>query len=159
MAYASLNVKRRTSGLIRLAVTGVRGAVAAKLAAAGASGVTNADLQLCWPGDGTARKVHGCMVIMAGDDYGYPIQRESDPVHAAADRYRFNPDAAIVAPAVSPGATNPPPAVTSAPAPAAPAPSDDIGAADTSESMKAAAAATPDPVPAKAKRGKGGKGK
>lgn len=139
--FTGLATKRRTVGLVAQAVTGIRGRVVALLTQGGTAGVTNDDLAKAWGGNGRTDKVAECLNILAGDKYGYPVQRLSHNISKGLDRYRFDPEAKVVAPAVAPDSA----ATASTPAPGVATP------------------ATPpvDPEPSKAKgrrARKGGKG-
>lgn len=153
-AYAPLGVRRRTVGLQRHATVGIRAAALAILAASGAEGAivggpvnVNGETKHepglidAWRHNGTAAKVAECMGIMAGDEYGYPIERLPHPVNRTFDRYRLTPGVAIPAPATTaPDTTNPPPAVTAKPTKAT--------KATKATSAKAKAKATPPAAPA-----------
>ena len=91
--FSPLGVRRKkTAGFVKSPDRGIRLDVVAMLAAAGAAGVSCDEVAGAWPaGRGTADKVSDCMGILAGDEYGYEVERLSHPVSRGEDRYRLRP--------------------------------------------------------------------
>lgn len=107
-AFKSLNVKRRTEGFVRHADKGIRAQVVALVAKGGSDGVTANEIERCWNGNATPAKIRGCMGILAGDDYGYAVERLIDPTNSGLDRYRFaTPEGSPKPLTVAPDATKP----------------------------------------------------
>lgn len=117
LTFSPLAMKRKTKGFIKHADRGIRAKVVAMLVASGSVGCSNDELsEGAWPtGQGTAKKVGECMNILAGDTYGYTVERAVDASNRGKDQYRLVLPDGYTIPARAPKSSK-----KSAPAPDAP---------------------------------------
>ena len=87
--FAKVSVRRSSKGLSTPVRGGIRKRVVDALLEAGENGLSTQQLSKLWPGNGSIRKVHGAMRILASDTHGYEIENLKHPTDREKTRWRI----------------------------------------------------------------------